>query len=201
MDGTLIDSEPLHEESLVVALRSLGIEPPPNLHDRVLGVGAWDVYLMMRDELGVPLSFEEWIPRKYDHYLNEAPRLKARPGAVEIYRALKARGVAQAIVSNSDSLVVEANIRAIGIAEPGLKVVARNDVREGKPHAEPYLRAAYLTGVDPAETAVMEDSFPGATAGIKAGMRTVFWPQDIRSGPLGAIHAASEAEVRAALGL
>lgn len=201
MDGTLVDSEPLHERALVAALRSVGIAPPPDLHDRVVGQAAIPVYQMMRDEFGLRLPFEEWIMRKYDHYLEHAPSLVGRPGALEIFRDLKAKGVVQAIVSNSDRLIVDANLRAVGIQEAGLKTVSRNDVRDGKPDAEPYLRAAWLAGVDAADSVAMEDSFTGATAGLAAGMRTILWPEKPMDGPPGALVANGAEEVRRLLGL
>jgi HAD superfamily hydrolase (TIGR01509 family) len=201
MDGTLIDSEPLHDEALVVALRSQGLEPPPNLHQRVLGVSARDVYEMMCVEVGLDLAFERWIGLKYAHYLSQAPHLKPRPGAVEIWNDLEARGVRQAVVSNSDRLVVEANMKAVGLARAGARSVSRNDVREGKPHAEPYLRAAWLFDVDPADCAVMEDSWPGTMAGLAAGMRTVYWPETPQPGPAGSLAAATAADVRRFLGI
>lgn len=201
MDGTLIDSEPLHDEALVSAMRSVGIAPPPDLHERVLGIAAWPVYEMMRDEFGLKLPYDDWIRRKYSYYLEHAPRLKPRPGAVEIFRDLQRLGVAQAIVSNSDRLIVDANLRAVGIVEPGFKTVSRNDVAEGKPHPEPFLRAAWLTGVDPADTVVMEDSSTGSRAGLAAGMRTIFWPERPMKGPGGALVAATAEDVRRLLGL
>ena len=201
MDGTLIDSEPLHERALVSALESEGISPPPDLHERVLGRAARPVYEMMRTEFGLTLPFEVWIARKYDFYLSNAASLKARPGALEIYRDLKKKGVVQAVVSNSDRLIVDANLRAIGIHEAGMKTVSRNDVREGKPHPEPFLRAAWLTGIDVADSVVMEDSPTGASAGLAARIRTIFWPQTPIDGPLGAQPAGSATEVRAHLGL
>ena len=201
MDGTLVDSEPLHDEALAAALKSVGIAPPRDLHERVLGQAAWPVYEMMRDEFGLTLPFDDWIRRKYDHYLAHAPSLKPRAGALEIFRDLQRRGVVQAVVSNSDRLIVDANLRAVGIVEPGLKTVSRNDVREGKPDPEPFLRAAWLTGVDPADTFVMEDSFTGASAGLAAGMKTIFWPERPMVGPAGALVANSAAEVRKLLGL
>ncbi|HEY6632349.1 MAG TPA: HAD family phosphatase [Rhizobiaceae bacterium] len=201
MDGTLIDSEPLHDEALVSAMRSVGISPPRDLHERVLGVSAWPVYEMMRDEFGLTLPFDDWIRRKYDYYLKHAPRLKPRDGAMEIFRDLQRMGVAQAVVSNSDRLVVDANLRAVGIAEPGFRTVSRNDVREGKPHPEPFLRAAWLTGIDPADTVVMEDSATGSRAGLAAGMRTIFWPERPMKGPEGALVANTAEDVRRFLGL
>ena len=201
MDGTLVDSEPLHDLALSAALESVGIAPPADLHERVLGQAAYPVYEMMRDEFGLALPFDDWIRRKYDYYLLHAVTLRPRPGALEIFRDLQRQGAVQAVVSNSDRLVVDANLGAIGLVEPGLKSISRNDVREGKPHPEPFLRAAWLTGIDPAESFVMEDSFTGATAGVAAGMKTIFWPERPMDGPPGALVAESAADVRALLGL
>ena len=201
MDGTLVDSEPLHEAALVAALRSVGIAPPTDLHERVLGVAAWPVYEMLRDQFGLELPFDDWIVRKYDHYLPMAETLKPRPGAIEVFNQLRALGVEQAVVSNSDRLIVDANLAAVGLSYPGMHTVSRNDVREGKPHAEPFLRAAYLAGVDPAECVAVDDSRTGAMAGLAAGMKTFFWPEAPMEGPPGAIVINSAAELRAQLGL
>src|SRR6478736_538603 len=90
MDGTLIDSEPLHESSLVAALRSAGIEPPADLHARVVGQAAKPVHAVLRDRFGLGLDFDEWIALKYDHYMSHALGLLPREGAMEIFRDLKA---------------------------------------------------------------------------------------------------------------
>ncbi|ODT31728.1 MAG: HAD family hydrolase [Kaistia sp. SCN 65-12] len=201
MDGTLTDSEPLHEAALVAALTSAGITPPSDLHERVLGVAAWPVYEMLRDEHGLSLPYEEWIVRKYDHYLPLVETLQPRPGAIETFNDLRERGVAQAVVSNSDRLVVEANLGAVGLTYPGLRTISRNDVREGKPHPEPFLRAAWLAGIEPGEAVAIDDSWTGVTAALAAGMKAIFWPERPTAGPAGAITLNSLAELRAELGL
>lgn len=201
MDGTLIDSEPLHEQAMVVVLTSLGITPPADLHDSIIGISALPIYEKLRDMLGLSLPFDDWIVRKYVHYMEHAGSLKPRTGAVEIFRELRAQGVPQAVVSNSDRLIVEANMRVIGIDRPGMKSVTRNDVRLGKPEPEAYLRAAWLTGIDPAESFVVEDTVTGALAGIAAGMRTLFWPQQPMTAPAGAILVTSAEDLKSHLGL
>lgn len=201
MDGTLVDSEPLHEAALVAALRSVGIAPPVDLHERVLGVAAWPVYEMLRDQFGLDLAFDDWIVRKYDHYLPMAETLKPRPGAIEVFNELRALGVEQAVVSNSDRVIVDANLSAVGLIYPGMRTVSRNDVIEGKPYPEPFLRAAYLAGVDPADAFAVDDSVTGATSGLAAGMKTIFWPEAPMEGPPGAIVINSAEELRATLGL
>jgi HAD superfamily hydrolase (TIGR01509 family) len=201
MDGTLIDSEPLHEQAMIAVLKSLGITPPADLHDRIIGISARPIYEMLHEMFGLNLSFDDWIVRKYVYYMEHVGRLKPRAGAAEIFRDLRALGVPQAIVSNSDRLIVEANMRVLGIDRPGMKSVTRNDVRFGKPDPEPYLRAAWLTEIDPAESFVVEDTRTGSLAGIAAGMRTLFWPQQPMETPDGAIRIDSADELRDRLGL
>ncbi|MBW8909821.1 HAD family hydrolase [Mesorhizobium sp. RCC_202] len=201
MDGTLVDSEPLHAAALAAALRSVGIAPPHDLHERVLGIAAWPVYEMLRDQFGLSLPFDDWIVRKYDHYLPMAETLKPRPGAIEVFNELRALGVEQAVVSNSDRLIVDANLTAVGLTYPGMLTVSRNDVIDGKPLPEPFLRAAYLAGVEPADAFAVDDSLTGAMAGLAAGMKTIFWPEAPMAGPPGAIVINSAEELRAQLGL
>jgi len=196
MDGTLIDSEPLHERSLSAALLDLGIMPPEDLHQRIIGVAAMPVYEMLRDELGLALPFPEWIVKKYEHYFGHVGTLKARPGSVEVFNLLRAQGVPQVIVSNSDRLVVNANMKAIGLDWPGQRSISRNDMRNPKPDPEPYLQAARLVGVEPAECFVIEDSVPGATAGVEAGMTTLLWVQEPLHPPAGAILILTAEELR-----
>lgn len=201
MDGTLVDSEPLHEAALRAALQEQGIVPPADLSERVVGIAASSVYEMLCIEFGLRVPFEEWIARKYGHYLPLAETLAPRPGAIEIFHELKALGVKQAVVSNSDRMVVDANLRVVGLSYPGMKTVSRNDVREGKPHAEPFLRAAFLVGVDPGDAVAIDDSWTGVNSGLAAGMRTIFWPERPMAGPSGAVVVNSPGELRAELGL
>ncbi|MBE3636870.1 HAD family hydrolase [Mangrovicoccus algicola] len=197
MDGTLIDSEPLHEHALVEALRSLGIEPDPRLHDKVLGMSADKVYEWLCAEAGLSLPFGDWIRIKYSHYMQGVDLLKPMPGALECWRAAAARGLGQAVASNSDRIIVEANLGHMDLIAPGMVTVSRNDVREGKPAPEIYQRAAWLLGVDPSEAVVLEDSRTGALAGLAAGMQVLIVPYSEVAPPEGARKLADMAELKA----
>ena len=96
-------------------------------------------------KFGLTLPFDDWIRRKYDHYLAHAPSLKPRAGALEIFRDLQCKGVVQAVVSNSDRLIVDANLRAVGIVEPGLKTDIPH-VREGARSGHPSHQGFGRTG-------------------------------------------------------
>lgn len=177
VDGTLAGSEPFHLASLIENARDHGIELPESFHTEMIGRTARETYTLIVERYGLKVPFEPWIAAKYLRYVAQGAQIPARPGAVEAYTALKDRGVPQALVSNSDRIVVDTNIRALGLTRPQLVTVALNDVRRGKPDPEPYLRAAYLLGVEPDACLVVEDSGTGALAGVRAGMTVLAWPE------------------------
>ncbi|WJH38676.1 HAD family phosphatase (plasmid) [Aliirhizobium terrae] len=177
MDGTLVDSEPTHFAAMVAVLRNHGHTVPDGLSEEITGMTGEACHALLCDRLGLALSFTDHAAAKNTTYLEMAASLSWRPSAEAVIAALKRDGIPHAIVSNSDRILVDANLRAIDLQRPGLVSVTRNDVRNGKPHAEPYLRAVYLLGLDPADCIVVEDSVPGAVAGLAAGMTVIAWPE------------------------
>ena len=181
MDGTLVDSEPLHYETLLEAIAAFSGTVPDDFENRVTGTTIVDCHTMLRNETGFTADLDAFIKAKYAAYVSGAIRLKLRPGAAEILAYLDEAGIPYAIVSNSDRMLMDANLRAVWLQRPNFISVSRNDVREGKPAAEPYLRGAYLLGIEPSQCIVVEDSVPGALAGLSAGMTVIGWPEPHRT--------------------
>lgn len=185
MDGTLVDSEHIAVEALRLAMIEAGLAVPDNLMERVMGRAADDMYRSFRDELGLTMDSVEWERRKHSHYFAGIVGLGSFAESIAVWRQAEAMGLGQAVVSNSDRAIVDVNLRSVGLARPGLVTISRNDVRQGKPAPEGYLRAAWLLGVEAAEVIVVEDSASGAAAGLAAGMRTVFVPHALGAAPAG----------------
>jgi beta-phosphoglucomutase-like phosphatase (HAD superfamily) len=55
-------------------------------------------------------------------------------------------------------------------------ILTSEDVTEGKPHPEIYLKSAARLGIEPAEMLVLEDSQNGCRAAVAAGAITVAVP-------------------------
>lgn len=185
MDGTLIDSEPLHARALKQAMATQGLIIPDDLEQRVTGLAADAVYDWLCQELGLSVAFEGWIALKYSAYLDRVHQIRPFAKALELWRTLDRAGIAQAIVSNSDRRIVDANLTHAGIAKARQITVSRNDVRHGKPNPEPFLRAAWLLGTAPKDCIVLEDSPTGALAGLAAGMTVFFVPHTPLMPPTG----------------
>ncbi len=86
--------------------------------------------------------------------------------------ALEAEGTPQALVTMSYASIAE----PIAAVTPFAAVVTGDIVTHGKPHPEPYLRAAELLGVDPADCLAIEDSGTGATSANAAGCHVLVVP-------------------------
>lgn len=173
IDGTLIDSEPLHYRALLAGSAELGIDLSDVPEEQFCGVHMEAVWQELRDRLPSDLTFEAWLGRIHDYYVAHACEMKPIEGVLEAFAHADALGLAQACVSNSERRIVDTNISALGIADRLRFSISRSDVQKGKPDPEPYLAAAARLGLAPSEIVVIEDSATGAMSGHLAGMKVV----------------------------
>jgi HAD superfamily hydrolase (TIGR01509 family) len=96
-----------------------------------------------------------------------------------------AERVPVAIVSAATLEEIEAVVGAAALEPFIAAIVSADDVANGKPHPEPYLRAADILGVPAAETLVFEDTEAGVASAKTAGMRVVAVTSTLGSERLG----------------
>ncbi len=173
IDGTLIDSEPLHQRGLVAASAALGVDLSDVEPEAFRGVHAIDIWKALKPRFPAGSLFSTWIAGIEGYYVEHAGELEPNPGALEAMRELAARGVAQACVSNSGRRIVDANIEALGVGEIIAFSLSLDDVTSGKPDPEPYLKAARRLGPEPHATVAVEDSGAGARSARAAGLYVV----------------------------
>ena len=193
MDGTLVDSEPIHHRAMADVMAAEGIVLPAGFDEACTGMAIDGVHArILAHGPQLRLGVQALAQAKDAAFLRRQGELVWRPGAREAVAAVREAGARMAVVSNSDRLLVDASLRALGLQQSGQLSVCRNDVRRGKPDPEPYLRAAWLLGLPPAACLVVEDSPTGARAGLAAGMAVLAWPEPSRPDlrfPPGCLHA------------
>jgi HAD superfamily hydrolase (TIGR01509 family) len=173
IDGTLIDSEPLHQRGLIAASADLGVDLDDLDPEAFRGVHARDIWKALEPRFAPGAKFETWITGIESYYVAHAGELEPNPGAIEAMRELAARGVPQACVSNSGRTIVDANIDALGIGKIIAFSLSLDDVKSGKPDPEPFREAAHRLGVKPHEVVAVEDSGAGARSARAAGLYVV----------------------------
>lgn len=181
LDGTLVDSENHHFASMSAAALSMGCELSEDLASRLSGLSSDACHALLQREANLTGSIEDFVDAKHRHYLERAASLTTRAGAEEVLAFLAESSIPIAIASNSSRSVVDANLAAIGLDATKVISISRDDVEFGKPHPDPFLKAAGLLGVDPRSCVAVEDSVPGAVSAHAAGMQVIGWPEPHRS--------------------
>lgn len=102
--------------------------------------------------------------------IQDVEGIVACAGAPELLAALPAGR--WALATSCTRPLAEVRLRAGGLEQPRFFVTS-SDVVHGKPHPEPYLKAAAMLGVPPERCVVVEDAPAGIQAGEAAGCRVV----------------------------
>ena len=109
--------------------------------------------------------------------MSELPKgVEPMPGAFEIVDALRAAGTPVALVSNSARDFVELACATAGMGDRFDVVLTRDDVTNGKPAPDLYLKACAALGEDPARSVGLEDTMTGIAALRAAGLFAIGIP-------------------------
>ena len=183
MDGTLVDSTQVVELAWRwwVVRHNISFEDVLSFSHGRPTIATLEHFLPGQDhskELDELSRFEE----------TQTEGILAVPGAAEVLHTLQKQNHPWAIVTSAWRKLAEIRIIAAGLPLPKV-IVPVDEIRNGKPDPEGFLRAAEQLGVAPEDCLVFEDTRPGIDAGLSAGMQvvgllTTFSAQELRHHPL-----------------
>ena len=206
LDGTLVDTEPLHLSVTQALLAGAHHELTPAEFERYIGHTTQAMWVELAYRFDLPGTPDDYVAAHAAALLKRlAEPMESAPGAEALIRALHARGLPLGIASSSLHRWVVATLSAVGLESYFSAIVGADDVERGKPAPDPYLAVAAALDSDPSRCLAFEDSAAGIASAKAAGMRVVAvrTPHTARDASLMAdVVVASLAEVDlAALGL
>jgi HAD superfamily hydrolase (TIGR01509 family) len=173
MDGTLIDSEPYWHESEQDLASAHDKEWSIDNAKSIIGKSLYDSSAILKDHLKSEMHPHEIIDHLTNHVIGRLEeQIIWRPGARQLLLELREAGIKTALVTMSMRRMALAVANSVGFDAFDL-VVAGDDVTYGKPHPEPYLKAATELGVTPEQCMALEDSPTGLASAEAAGVRTI----------------------------
>lgn len=176
MDGTLIDSEPHWLKSERQLAERLGGSWSEEDGLEMVGLSLTESTKLFAEKLGVDVPHDELLTELTDSVSKSLEQeIIWRPGARKLLQTLRRRGVKTALVTMSLRHMAQQVVDAIPFKAFDI-IVAGDDVVYGKPHPEPYLKAASLLGVEPGECVAFEDSISGLLSAESAGTKAVGIP-------------------------
>lgn len=179
LDGTLIDSMPVHYRAWDAAMREAGISGrlDEDLFYSLGGVPTRQVAERMGQHYGITLDPAAVEHRKEILYLERLHEVTLIEPVVAFARDV-ARTAKVAIATGGGPEIAHPALVAAGLAELFEIVVTPVDVApgRGKPHPDMFLEAARRMGLAASECLVFEDAEPGVQAALAAEMAVVRVP-------------------------
>jgi len=172
LDGTLVDSDPLHHRAFAHFLEPAGhTVDEAFFHERIHGRTVPEIFaeLMPGED---PARLDAAKEEKFRTLLEDYD-LPVTPGAAALLEAADAKGIPAAIATNGSHANAEAVLRRIGFTPRFKAVVSAEHCARGKPSPDPFLRAAERGGADPRRCRAFEDSGAGIASARAAGTTVV----------------------------
>ncbi len=177
MDGLLVDTEIVVLRAMQRASAAIGGELPDPVFKRMVGLTNAASDAIVVEHFGPGFDLAAWSADVSAHFREElAAGIALKTGAVEILDHLDAVGLPRAIATSSSLTSLQQSLGPHGLVERFDALITRDVQTRGKPHPEPYLKAAEALGVDPADCLALEDSHNGVRAAAAAGMMTIMVP-------------------------
>ncbi len=176
MDGVLVDSEPLFHKAVNVMVERCGAAPITEEENNryLLGTTVEETWIRVKELRDVPQTPAELLAG-YNEVVKEVLRsdLIPRPGVRDLIAEAQRRSLPVAVASSSLREWVNLKLSVIGLTDAFPVRLGGDDIENGKPAPDIYIKAARLIGLEASECIAIEDSPIGLAAASASGAYTV----------------------------
>ena len=174
MDGVIVDSEPLHIQSLRKTLSTFDLDIDDSEFHAYMG----RTPRMLLEDMIEKYSLDAEIENLYAQHMGHlhslyANSVKPIPGALALIAELRENSVPLGLASSSDFTLIHAVLNRFGLEHTFTALSSGQEMEKIKPHPDIFLVTADRMGVVPAQCIVIEDSTSGIRAAKAAGMTCI----------------------------
>jgi len=175
MDGLLVDTEPYWLETERELMADFGVIWQSEDQLYCLGGPMQKVGDYM-SSLAQNRESSEWFAEELiNRMAKKFENITLMPGVADLLDEIAALNLPTALVSASPRRLVDAVLASFPVS-PFTVTISANDVTRGKPHPDPYLKAAAILGINITRSLIIEDSPTGVTAARASGAFVVAVP-------------------------
>ncbi|WP_421246962.1 HAD family hydrolase [Aeromonas sanarellii] len=172
MDGTLVDSMPLHLDAWEQTSAEFGLPFDRAQLNEYGGIPTRKIVAMLAEQHGLAIDVEAFARRKVALYLEHIDKVSVFPAMWELVKGCHGK-VPMGIGTGSTRAHAAHILRQTGLDAFIPVLVSADDVVNHKPHPDTFLKVAEQLGANPANCLVFEDTPIGLEAGRAAGMETL----------------------------
>jgi len=175
MDGVITDSEPLQRKAEEITLQHYGIRIPSEEWNYFVGKSAKTIFEYIAQKYtdgSIPAT--EMMEYKKNTYLTIAPeKITLMKGVKEFLSWCRTKYHAIALTTSSVKAIQEMVFRKFHLDDYFDVIITGDDVLNGKPDPEPYLKTVEKLGEKAQYCIVIEDADNGILSAKKAGCQTI----------------------------
>lgn len=174
MDGTVIDTEPIHKTAWEKAMESFELKKHWDLLYKCIGLSDAAMKKLFLEQLGVKNFDEIYAEAVKIARVVKSKGIPVKKGFMELSVFLREKGIKSAIVTSSSHDSAVHDLTRAGVRDCFDLILGFGDYTESKPDPEPYLKAAAFLGFAPEECLAAEDSENGVLSAVRAGIKCVY---------------------------
>ena len=179
LDGLMFNTEMIYDKVGDELLHRRGKLMTPDLKLAMIGRRPQESLALMIDMHGLNDSIDDLLFESQELFFEAAAgRLAPMPGLHELLEYIDANQMLKAVATSSNHNYVRRVVGPFGLLERFPVILAAEDVTQGKPHPEIYLKAAVRLGIEPGDMMVLEDSQNGINSAASAGAIAVAVPHE-----------------------
>ena len=178
MDGLMIDSERATYQCYVKVLEKMGLTMSEDFYKTLLGKTLKTAYEIIYDEYGRDFPMDEVLADVHqllaDTFDNEGVPIKK--GLIELLSYLKEHHYKTIVATSSTRQRVDHILELSDLVKYFDDSICGDEVTNGKPNPEVFLKACQKLDVKPHEAIVLEDSEAGIQAAFSAKIPVICIP-------------------------
>jgi len=194
MDGVILNSEPIYYEVQMKFFSELGINISDEKYATFVGLSQKEMWKrilqnqiekldltrktksLSRERLTIKYTIDELIKKNneinFEHF-SKLENLKPTRNLINFMQTLKNKNIKLAVASSTQKRLVNLILEKLKIKYFFEIIVSGNEIKNGKPAPDIFLKTAELLKVKSKECIVIEDSFNGVRAAKSAGMKCI----------------------------
>jgi HAD superfamily hydrolase (TIGR01509 family) len=177
MDGLIFNTEVIYRDAVMAAAVDGGHDISLEFYLSTVGLSSEATRAAFIERHGKAFDYDTfWTAASNRFKALSKLQLRLKAGVIELLHYLDEAGLPRAICTSSRHEDVQRNLAALDLLDRFQTVIARGDYISGKPHPEPFLKAAERLGVAPEFCVALEDSYHGVRSASGAGMMTIMVP-------------------------
>jgi HAD superfamily hydrolase (TIGR01509 family) len=174
MDGVVVDNFHFHEKAWKEFCRRHSLNFTEVFRSGIFGGTNRDHFKAFFGRELTPKELKKYEDEKESIYRQlYEPFIQPVKGLIPFLEKVSNKHIPMALATSSPVINVDFVMQKTGAGQFIKTRLTANDIVQGKPHPEIYLKAAKILGVSPARCVVFEDSFSGIESARSAGMKVV----------------------------